>query len=1113
MLSLVSAFKDKASSSRIFLASTVTVILCSVGLLLAALAFPVNGISGDGLPRFFGRFHPLILHFPIVLLPLALVVELLKFAPEPWRRWSSGSLPILVIAALAASITAILGILLAANEGHAGELVERHRMLGIAVALLSMVALGLRLAAELMSTIRAFGLAFLGTLVSACLIMIVAAHDGGKMVHGNTYLAQYAPGPFKKMLGDTHSPASTITKDQIALSPKDEALHTEYVSDIAPIVERYCGSCHGASRQSGGIRFDELSPIMSDDHDVEVWSSVRDALNAHQMPPPDEARQPTNQDRQHIIEWITSSFDYVAEQRRANRASPLRRLTIEEYENSLQELFGTAYKFGQTLPSAPISEHGYSRDTSLLTVSALELEYFLNIARESVEHYVVFGGRIPESEHFLIEFEDTEYRPGVDGGYSLDKPLTAEALSEKRAAREAAPTVYSERTLFPLPDGPALANTLLQRSALQKFNGLYAKFQSQKPYKAGELVARVRVAAKLGDDGSAPRLQLRIGSPSNNGFSGPIAGECDVTAPVEAPQVCTFRVPLRHLPGKFKAKTSLNVLVFNVSHDPDAIFDVVPEGLNFSPERPGLMARYRKHHAESILSIAAMRKAQVNELYLDAVEIDILPFGGDAETSPNIFRVDALRASQNAGINARSVAEDTIKAFMERAYRRSVAKSELEEMLELYDQFQSEGDNFKEALLETLSTVLISTPFLYVAAPAAREEHAVLSEEEHNQIASRLSYFLWSGPPDEPLLDLASQDQLSDPRNLATQVERMLADKRSRRFSESFAREWLRLDKFDLIAVNPEFYPFYDKDLGKDMVAESIATFQAIFHNDRDARELLSSDTVYVNQRLARHYGLPPITGGELRPVPVPDYSPRGGLLHQGAILTMTADGAESNPIYRGVWILERILNDPPPPPPPAVPPLDISSDDFASLSLKQKIELHAKQSACAACHAKIDPWGIALENFDAIGSWRNKSLVINPDTSEESFIPVDSSTVLTTGDEIHGSTELASYLYTERGEEFTRSLAWHMMTYALGRVPNLGDEQELDTIYHQFRSSGFKFSTLVLAIVQSEAFQSLPERPIITNDTQMSAGTGMNELASQTTPNETNARRIEKGI
>ena len=260
------------------------------------------------------------------------------------------------------------------------------------------------------------------------------------------------------------------------------------------------------------------------------------------------------------------------------------------------------------------------------------------------------------------------------------------------------------------------------------------------------------------------------------------------------------------------------------------------------------------------------------------------------------------------------------------------------------------------------------------------------------------------------------------------------------------------------------------------MVGETVATFQNVFHGDRDARELISSKKVYVNQRLARHYGLPPVTGGQFQAAEVPDFRTRGGLLHQGAILTMTADGAESNPIYRGVWILERLLHDPPPPPPPAVPSLEAASADSGPLTLKQKIELHREQSACAACHAKIDPWGLALEHFDAIGRWREEALMINPDTAAKSFSPIDSSTVLPTGEEIKDSSDLVSYLVDEREDQFTRALTWHMMAYALAREPNLGDEAELKSIHRHFRTSGYKLPSLVLAIVQSEVFQAAPD-------------------------------------
>ncbi len=873
-----------------------------------------------------------------------------------------------------------------------------------------------------------------------------------------------------------------------ALSTRDDTLLASFAEKITPIMERYCSRCHGETEQEAGLRFDELSPAMSLDRDVSAWSSVRDALNSHQMPPEEEG-QPSEQERRQIVDWIDKSFEQVAQRRRANRASPMRRLTVSEYENTLQELFGAAVAFGKSLPAAPLSEHGYSRDASLLSVSALELEYFLRIARQSVDDYVIFTEHIPDSEHYLIEFEDVEYRPGVAGGYSVSEPLSEQELFEKQKARDAGSVIYSNRTLFPLPDGPLdLGSEELNRSDRQKFHQQFAKFKSHQLHKAGELVARVHVAAKLGDDGSAPRLRFRIGNTLGMEFGAPVAGECDVTASMEEPQICTFQIPFRHIPAEAmeeeEEETTLTLHLSNVSHDRDAIYDVVPEGYNFAPDKLGLMSRYRKTLADSIVSKAAMRKAGVNELYLDAIEIDIVPFGLDV--SANLWRIDAQRANLNAGAASRTVAAESLQAFMERAYRRAISPAELDSMMGLYDQFRSEGDSFADALKETFSTVLISDPFLYVAAPVPTEDHQHISEEERTQLASRLSYFLWSGPPDDRLLELASRNQLSDPATLATEVGRMLRDRRARRFSERFAREWLRLDKYALVAVNPEFYPHYDEDLGDAMVAETITTFQEIFHGHRDARELISSDTVYVNQRLARHYRLPPVTGGEFQAVAAPDYRTRGGLLHQGAVLTMTADGAESNPIYRGVWILERLLNDPPPPPPPTVPPLEASSADSGPLTLKQKIERHREQSACAACHAKIDPWGLALENFDAIGAWREQALVINPDTAARSFSPIDNSTVLPTGEEIEGSKGLVSYLIGQREEEFTRSLTWHMMTYALARAPNLGDEFELNAIHRHFRTSGYKLPALVLAIVQSDAFQATPDGPTMDRaDTQ----------------------------
>ncbi len=458
--------------------------------------------------------------------------------------------------------------------------------------------------------------------------------------------------------------ATQAAESTVATTVSGDLLQGFYFQEIASILGRHCSGCHGEEKQKAGLRVDRLNPSMALDHEVESWAAIRDVLNAHEMPPEDES-QLSEPERQQLVDWIDASFEQVAERRRANSLSATRRLTVFEYENTLQELFGSSVTFAKNLPAAPLSEYGYSRDAALLRVSALELEYFLSIARQSVEDFVIFGEHIPDSEHFLIEFEDVEYRPGVAGGYTVDEPLNADELLEKRRARAAGEHVYSDRSLFPLPEGPLdLRSEELNRADRQKFHQQFARFKSRDLHKAGELIARVHVAAKLGKDGSAPRLRFRIGDTSGIEFGEDVKGDRDVTASITEPQICTFRIPFRRIPGEDMEEgkeTRLTLHISNVSHDSSAIFDVVPEGYNYSPKRRGLMARYRKTLADAIVSKAKMRDAGVNELYLDAVEIDIVPFGLD--TSAKLWRIDAQRAGLNAGADSRAVAEESLHAF------------------------------------------------------------------------------------------------------------------------------------------------------------------------------------------------------------------------------------------------------------------------------------------------------------------------------------------------------------------------------------------------------------------------------------------------------------------
>lgn len=358
--------------------------------------------------------------------------------------------------------------------------------------------------------------------------------------------------------------------------------------------------------------------------------------------------------------------------------------------------------------------------------------------------------------------------------------------------------------------------------------------------------------------------------------------------------------------------------------------------------------------------------ANVNEeprLLIESVKIE----AGVYETWPPETRTRIL-----AGDDIREILTD----FMSRAYRRPATEGEVGRMATLYETLRAGELSHEDAVVETLAAVLSAPGFLLLAEPSTESKRRPLNDWE---LASRLSYFLWSTMPDDHLFALAEQQKLSDPNVLSVEVERMLADEKAEAFFENFASQWLDLDAIYNIAINPEFFPDFD-DATKDvMVAETIAFFTQLVKSNRSALDLIDSEDAILNGELAQHYGVPGVAGNELKPVSLPAESQRGGILTHGSILTLNSSGDDTHPIKRGVWVLERLLGDPPPPPPPAVPTLAEESGNGDRQSLKEKLEAHRQQEACMTCHQKIDPWGVAFENFDGVGKWRETSQGAEP--------------------------------------------------------------------------------------------------------------------------------------
>ncbi len=404
----------------------------------------------------------------------------------------------------------------------------------------------------------------------------------------------------------------------------------------------------------------------------------------------------------------------------------------------------------------------------------------------------------------------------------------------------------------------------------------------------------------------------------------------------------------------------------------------------------------------------------------------------------------------------RDGAREIVSRFATRAFRRPIQPAEVDRLLRLYDEAEKAGERFEGGIRIALQGVLVSPSFLFrveLDPPNAKPGQAYpISEYE---LASRLSYFLWSSMPDDELFDLAAKGTLR--QNLPAQVKRMVQDPKSAAFVQNFAGQWLLLRSLPNVSPDTKVFPNYDAELRAAMGRETELFFQALLREDRSILDFIDGDFTFVNERLAKHYGIDGVKGKEFQRVKAPPH--RGGILTHASILSVTSNPTRTSPVKRGKWVLEQILNSPPPPPPPDVPPID--EEKQLTGSLRKIMEMHRENAVCASCHNRMDPIGFAFENFDAIGGWRDK----------DGKFAIDASGVLPDGRNFQGPAELKLIL-KEKKEMFGRCLAEKMLTYGLGRGLDYYDRCALDKIIKALGQNGYRFSTLLLEVVQSEPFQ-----------------------------------------
>ena len=437
---------------------------------------------------------------------------------------------------------------------------------------------------------------------------------------------------------------------------------------------------------------------------------------------------------------------------------------------------------------------------------------------------------------------------------------------------------------------------------------------------------------------------------------------------------------------------------------------------------------------------------------------------GPGET-PSRRRIFVCKPTGSA--DEKPCAREILSVLARRAYRRPISDADMPDLLAPFDAGRSEG-GFEAGIQMALQRVLVSPEFLF---RVERDPTGVAPDTAYPvsdiQLASRLSFFLWSSIPDDQLRNLAEQGKLNNPVVLEQQVRRMLADPRSRALVANFAGQWLYLRNMQTVMPDKKEFPEFDENLREALVRETELFFESMLREDRGVFELLDAPYTFLNERLGRHYGIPNIYGSHFRRVNLDDER-RRGLLGQGSILTVTSYANRTSPTLRGKFVLENILGAPPPPPPANVPSLKDRNESGKMLSVRKQLEEHRRNPVCAACHALMDPLGFALENFDALGKWRTVSGVTN--------VPIDASGVLPDGTQFNGPAELRQILLSRR-EEFVGVVAEKLLTYALGRGLEYYDQPAVRKIIME-AAPDYHWSSMILGIVKSPPFQMRRSQP-----------------------------------
>jgi hypothetical protein len=754
--------------------------------------------------------------------------------------------------------------------------------------------------------------------------------------------------------------AAPLASAQIA---QNHQLDQRFNTQVRPILEQYCYTCHGHGKHKGDLSLERFTSLQAIQAERKVWNNLADLLNQRSMPP-DNKPAPSEEQYKVILAWIDDAINQVdLSAPRDPGFVAIHRLNRTEYNNTIRDLVGVDFKPAADFP-ADDTGYGFDNIADVLTMSPLLAEEYLSAADAILDRAI---SNLDPVKKQIVKYNGVQFR-GETGSVADDAPNAWNIGTNGQISRR--------------HDFPA--------------EGQY----------------EIRIRAWQEAFGNEPaRMTLRF----------------------DNRDIKTFDVPeLHNHPGTFTIRHTFTAGNHKIA---TAYINNLVDRNN--PDR---------------------KKRGDRNLIIDRLEIEG-PFNPKPPT-PSESHKRIFFVMPGNGVTPDAAARQIITRFTTRAFRRPAKTDEIDRLMKLYFAAKTDGESFISAVRVPLTAVLVSPQFLYRIELDPQGQPGVSHRLSDYELASRLSYFLWSSMPDDELLTLAQQGRLHAPATLDAQVKRMLADPRSREFVRNFTGQWLELRNLDNHTVDTQRFPQFNEKLRNSMKEETELFFENVVKKDCSILDLLEGNYTFVNGPLAKLYGIKGVTGDDFQRVSL-EGTHRGGVMTMASVLTLTAMTTRTSPVKRGVFVLDNILGTPPPPPPPAVPSLSDKPRDEARAPLRERLALHRVDPACSVCHMRMDGIGFSLENFGPLGEWRDK----------EGRFPIDSTGELIGGHKINGPQGLRGLL-ASRKNDFVRCLTEKMLTYALGRGMQDYDRATLKEIGLNTEKNNYRFSALISGIVKSDAFQ-----------------------------------------